>query len=395
IKQLSAVIVTASKPGLQMGIDRKVFNVDKSITSAGGTAVDIMRNIPSLSVDIDGNVQMRNSSPQIFIDGRPTILTLDQIPSDHIERIELITNPSAKFDAASSGGIINIVLKKNKRVGFNGLASLSGGTPSLYGSNLNLNLRQGKLNFFGSAGYNHSGGVSKSRTQRENKDNGIISNYFNQNSSNERTRRFTSVRMGMDYFIDNRNTLTVSQSFVKGRFGNDETQHQDYLDANKVQQYYGERISNDQSGFNRKSSRLSFKHSFPKQDKEFSAGIDYNYGTHSDNTDIINSYFNPDNSVYQPAATVRNEGSNNDKQLTIQADYTNPITERSKLEMGVRSYYDRSTNWYNAFSVDNGLETKLPLSNNYAYTEMINAAYVTYSNKNKKETFSYQFGLRA
>ncbi|RYG38758.1 MAG: TonB-dependent receptor, partial [Chitinophagaceae bacterium] len=124
IKQLGGVVVVATRPALEMGIDRKVFNASKSLVSSGGTAIDLMKNIPSVSVDVDGNVQLRNSSPQIFVDGRPTILTLDQIPADNIERVELITNPSARFDAASSSGIINIVLKKNKRVGLNGVASI-------------------------------------------------------------------------------------------------------------------------------------------------------------------------------------------------------------------------------------------------------------------------------
>ncbi len=112
-----------------MGIDKKIFDVGKSITSKGGTAIDVMKNIPSVSVDVDGNVQLRNSNPTIFIDGRPTILTLDQISSDDIDRIEIITNPSAKYDASTTGGIINIILKKNKRYGLNGLVSVTAGTP--------------------------------------------------------------------------------------------------------------------------------------------------------------------------------------------------------------------------------------------------------------------------
>src|SRR6185437_9831322 len=133
---------------MSLGIDKRIFEVDKSITSKGGTAVDVMKNIPSVSVDVDGNVELRNSSPTIFIDGRPTILTLDQIPSDNIDRIELITNPSAKYDASSTGGIINIILKKNKRTGLNGVVSASAGTPERFSGNANLNLRQGKFNFF-------------------------------------------------------------------------------------------------------------------------------------------------------------------------------------------------------------------------------------------------------
>ncbi len=125
-----------------MGIDRRVFDVGRSLTATGGTAVDVMKNIPSVTVDVDGNVTLRNSSPQIFVDGRPTILTLDQIPADNIERVELITNPSAKFDAASTGGIINVVLKRNKRVGFNGVASAGAGIPDILNGNLSLNVRR-------------------------------------------------------------------------------------------------------------------------------------------------------------------------------------------------------------------------------------------------------------
>ena len=105
-QMLASVTVSADKPMMQMGIDRKIFNVDKNITSAGGSAVDVMKNVPSVNVDIDGNVTLRNSAPQIFVDGRPTNLTLEQIPADAIESVEIITNPSAKFDA--SGGTAGI-----------------------------------------------------------------------------------------------------------------------------------------------------------------------------------------------------------------------------------------------------------------------------------------------
>ena len=142
-KKLEAVTIVMGKPALQMGIDKKIFDVSKSISSKGGTAIDVMKNIPSVSVDVDGNVELRNSTPTIFIDGRPTILTLDQIPSDNIDRIELITNPSAKYDASTTGGIINIILKKNKRTGLNGLVSAATGTQGLLSGNANLNFGKG------------------------------------------------------------------------------------------------------------------------------------------------------------------------------------------------------------------------------------------------------------
>jgi len=148
VKQLQGVVVTASKPLMTLDIDKKTFNVDKNIVTAGGTAVDVMRNVPSVQVDIDGNVKLRNAAPQIYIDGRPTTLSLDQIPADAIESVEVITNPSAKYDASGgNAGILNIVLKKNKKTGYNG--NLMAGIDRRGGWNGggNFNLRQEKFNF--------------------------------------------------------------------------------------------------------------------------------------------------------------------------------------------------------------------------------------------------------
>ncbi|HEX4851065.1 MAG TPA: carboxypeptidase regulatory-like domain-containing protein, partial [Puia sp.] len=120
MKQLAVVTVTASKPTVKLDIDKKVYNVEKDMVNAGGTALDVMKNVPSVSVDIDGNVTLRNATPQLYIDGRPTTLTLDQIPADAIESVEVITNPSSKYDASGGGaGILNIVLKKNRKTGYN------------------------------------------------------------------------------------------------------------------------------------------------------------------------------------------------------------------------------------------------------------------------------------
>lgn len=393
IQVLGGVTIVSSKPVLELAVDRKVYNVAKSLTATGGTAIDVMKNIPSLKVDIDGNVQLRNSSPQIFVDGRPTILTLDQIPADNIEKVELVTNPSAKFDAASSGGIINIVLKKNKRIGLNGIVSVSAGTPKILNSNLNLNLREGKFNFFASGGYNQSGGKAKGETKRQNKTGNVIQDYFNQVTTNNRLRRFQSLRFGADYFIDNRNTLSVTQDFGKGRFRNREEQEQRYLDQSEVMQYFGNRFANARSTFRRRSTRLSYKHSFPQTGRELTADITYNYGKRTENSDIDNIFLNPDGSTFKPASKVRNEGSGRNEQFTFQADYVHPFNEDTKLETGIRSFQNESRSFFNAFAVDNGLETKLPLSNNYKYRETVNAVYATYSGK--KKTFSYQFGFRA
>jgi outer membrane receptor protein involved in Fe transport len=391
---LGSVTVTAQRPALTMGIDRKIFNADRALTAAGGTAVDIMKNIPSVTVDVDGNVQLRNAAPQIFVDGRPTILTLDQIPADNVERIELITNPSAKFDASSGGGIINVVLKKNKRFGLNGIASVGAGTPEILNGNLTLNLREGKFNFFASGSYNQSGGKARGETYRQNKNQGVVQDYFNQKSLNERERKFGSVRFGLDFFMDNRNTFTLTQNFVKGKFGGHETQNQEYLDVNRVLERYGDRISESSSQFNRSNTQLIYKHSFAKEGKELTADVTYNTGGGDETSYILNNYYKTDGSIYSAPNRVENFGNSNNDQLTIEVDYVNPISETSKWEMGVRSYLNDYRSQFNAYSLSSGgVSTKLPLSNNYDYRERVNAAYATYSGA--VEGFKYQLGLRA
>lgn len=390
---LNTVTVVGTRPALQMGIDRKVFDVERSLTATGGTAIDVMKNIPSVTVDVDGNVALRNRAPQVFVDGRPTILTLDQIPADNIERVELITNPSAQFDASSVGGVINIILKKNRKLGLNGLASVGGGYPGILNGGLNLNLRQDKFNFFVSGNYNESGGKATGESIRENKQQGIVQDYFNQHSNSDRTRRFTSVRFGVDYFLDNRNTLTLTQGIMGGRFKTDETQNQQYFTSSRVMDRTGLRTSENRSEFSRNSSQLIFKHKFAEPGKELNADVNFSWGSGKDNTNILNSYFKPDGSQFSPDNRVRNDGSSDNNQLTIQVDFTDPKGEKAKLETGVRTFINNYTSLFNAFSLNNGNETKLPLSNHYKYREMVNAAYVTYTDKIGE--IGYQLGLRA
>jgi outer membrane receptor protein involved in Fe transport len=391
-QRLEGITIVAEAPALKMGIDKKIFDVDKSLTSKGGTAIDVMKNIPSVSVDVDGNVELRNSAPTIFIDGRPTILTLDQVPADNIDRIELITNPSAKYDASSTGGIINIILKKNKRKGINGLVSATVATPESFSSNANLNLRQGKLNFFLSGNYNTSNNESNGESFRENRRDGITQDYFNQYSTNNRKREFTSIRFGFDYFIDLRNTITLSQGFVRGRFNNNEDQEQKYLNNSKVLERYGDRVSTGDFGFNRNNSQFIYTHKFPTEGKELNARMNLNYGDVNDNSAIVNTFYNVDGSLFEQPNYVRNHGANDNNQMTANIDFTNPFDEDRKLETGLRSYINNYTSYFNSFSLENGDETKLPLSNNYKYTEMVNAAYITYTGK--LGSIGYQAGLR-
>ena len=278
-------------------------------------------------------------------------------------------------------------------MGLNGIITASVGTPRIANGNMNLNLRQGKFNFFVSGGYNQSGGKARGETMRQNKANGSITDYFNQVTVNDRFRRFKSLRFGTDYFMDNRNTLSLTQDFGQGRFTNEEEQNQEYLNKDAVMEYHGNRFAYNRSVFKRNSTRVSYKHTFPQPGRELTADLTYNYGRNTGNSVIDNSFLLPGGGEYKTPTKVRNEGSGNNTQFTFQADYVHPLSEDAKWEGGIRSYHNESKSFYNAFAVENTQETKLPLSNNYKYTEMISALYGTYSAKQK--SFSYQIGLRA
>src|SRR5690606_8713746 len=156
---------------------------------------------------------------------------------------------------------------------------------------------------------------------------------------------------------------------------------------------YGNRSGDSRWGFNRNSTRLNYKHTFPQEGRELTADVTFNYGNGRNNSTILNTYFFPDGAEYRAPATVNNDGSNKSNQFTFETDYVHPVNENAKFEAGLRAYFNNYKSYFNVFGYDNGQETKLPLSNNYKYTENVNAVYGTYSQK--IGTFSYQAGLRA
>jgi hypothetical protein len=264
VNQLQGVVVTATaKPTLKMDIDKKVYNVEKDVLNAGGTAVDVWKNVPSVSVDIDGNVTLRIATPQIYIEGRPTMLMLDQIPADAIESVEVITNPSAKYDASGGGaGILNIILKKNRKTGYNG--NLRAGVDS-YGA-LNgggdFNVRQGKFNFNASAFVNQNKGKTFGTTNRTNF--GDTSTVVNQSSTDKDNGGFVFGRVGLDYFMTNRTSFSAGMIEVHA----DMTPNQflstniDTLLQSGTANQYSERYANTHRKFDGTGAQYRFKQLF-------------------------------------------------------------------------------------------------------------------------------------
>jgi outer membrane receptor protein involved in Fe transport len=392
---LSNVTVTASKPLLQLGIDRKVFNVEKNIVSAGGTAVDVMRNVPSLNVDIDGNVTLRNASPQIFVDGRPTNLTLDQIPADAIESVEIITNPSAKFDASGgTAGILNIVMKKNKRVGYSGSLRTNLDSRAKVGLGGDLNIRQNKVNFFASGMYNQRKSISTGTTSRYTLGQRPNNSYQDDKSIMEGVFGFG--RFGIDYFIDNRNTLTLTQNFMRGNM-NPYSSSDILTDtlSNGSFDVLQNRMSNTETEHRNMSSQLGFKHNFPKAGHEWTFDVTYNKGKNKNDNSIVSDYFDLPSNAFSRNYKQQQIGSGNNENLIIQTDYVNPINDKSKFEVGARTSIRKVNSATDYFIVNpNGSKTPITAQNIiYNSRDQIYAAYATYSSKIKN--FGYQLGLRA
>jgi ferric enterobactin receptor len=395
-KQLEGVTVIANKPTMKLDIDKKVFNVEKNIVSAGGTAVDVMRNVPSVQVDIDGNVTLRNAAPQLYIDGRPTTLTLDQIPADAIESVEVITNPSAKYDASGgTAGILNIVLKKNKKNGFNG--NLRGGVDKRGAINGggDFNLRQNKINFSVSGMVNQNKSRMTGTTDRVNLyDNPLTT--VRQENNNKTSGQFVFGRIGMDYFVTNRTTLSAGAIKVHGEFNPNETIDiltDSIYNTGKISSM-SERISSGTREFNANGLTFGMKHLFPKEGEELTADVNYFSGKNGGNSIYVTNYFdNAGGKTGEQQQQVINDGTN--EFLTIQSDYVKPF-KKIKLETGVRAQLRKLRNDNQNYILDpaTGEFVLIPsATSNYKNNDNVYAAYVSLSGS--KKNFGYKAGLRA
>lgn len=395
-KVLDNVTVTSSTTsGLRLGIDRKVFGVDKNIVSAGGTAIDVMKNVPSISVDIDGNVTMRNNTPQIFVDGRPTTLELDQIPADVIESVEIITNPSAKFDASGgTSGIINVVLKKNKKVGYNGSIRSNLDSRGRIGIGGDINMRQDKINVFLSGNLNQRKSMGTGSTDRLTYGNPNIQ--LTQNDKSVMKGTFGFVRGGFDYFMDNRNTLSLSGNFVKGKMNPTSTSNmQTDILGNPVISSLAERNSSSTNNFRNTGTTLSYKHNFPKSGQELTADVTYNKSNNNSSNTIRTDSLDYLNKEVVKTSSQRQDGKGSNENFIFQTDYTNPLTDKSKLEMGARMSIRNVDNVNQFFYIDpvSGVAIYNPFNSvNYNSSDKVYAAYTTYTNQVKN--FGYQLGLR-
>lgn len=396
--QLNQVEIRTEKSTVEIKLDKKIYNVGQDLMVKGGTVSDVLDNIPSVSVDVEGNVSLRgNSNVRILIDGKPSNAinitdALRLIPADAIDKVEVITNPSARYDAEGGGGILNIVLKRGKNLGLNGTVLLSVGYPENTGVSGNFNLKSTQSNLFSSLGYNKSNSPGNVKINQENYDsNQNLVSYIEERRNNKRGREGINGNFGIELYLDKTSSWTNTLSFRKNNGGNPETvtfsKYSDIEPFAKTQRY------ND---LYRSSLDLEYSTNYTKKfkkdghkltiDGSFTQNTDTDYSTIL-GTEIIPSY----NFIsFERTNNKQKQGRN-----LIQSDYVLPLGKNSQFEAGFRGYYASLLTDYKVEEDplgNNNFIINTNFTNSLDYKENVTAFYSQFGSKISK--FSYLLGLR-
>ncbi|MCF4101004.1 TonB-dependent receptor family protein [Gillisia sp. M10.2A] len=376
VAMLDDVNIVAERSTIEQKIDRKVINVGKDLTTAGASASDIMANLPTLTVDQDGNIAMRgNDNVRILVDGKPSNIPaaqlLKQIPSSSIKSIELITNPSAKYNPEGMSGIINIILHKNSNMGFNG--NLNTGvtiaTHTRVNGSIDMNYRKGKLNFFTNAGTNF--GKRRQRGLIKNVESDYEENIYFLNDNNSYL-----FKVGVDYYIDDKNTVSFYTN--QNRYWGEPLGQIDLvIDSDPDSSIY--------QGFNLDSKNVSstynfdYKREFEKEGHNIELEIDHNI---VDGSELAAFTFEGGGA---PFPSYNDDVTDDNSNTTINLDYVNPLSEKIKLELGAEARIRNSNNTYQ--TTNTNLEDA-----DYDYDNSIYSFYATYGQNFEK--WAYQLGAR-
>jgi len=401
---LNEVVVKGQKASMELNLDKRIFNVGTDLANKGATAAEILGNLPSIQVDPEGAIKLRGSdNVRILIDGKPSTLAgingssgLQSLQGNLIDKVEIITNPSARYEAEGMAGIINIVLKKNQNQGFNGAIETTTGYPENFGGTAIVNYRKNKFNFFINYGVFYRRTPGRNTIYQE-VYTGKQTNFLEQHSSNNVTGLVNNVRGGADYFFNDKTILTASYIYRR----TDVRRITDfyYLDyRGNLSNLYSDtyRQQDEKEAEPNGEYALTFKKNFAKKGQEFTADLRYlDYWERSDQLYTQNGK-KPDGTAINELNKVQKALNDEfERQWILQADYVNPIGKDAKIEMGLRtSFRDMINDYIVTEKQANGEFTILPnLRNIFNYKENISAAYFIFGSKMQK--FSYQFGLRA
>ncbi|MBI9041381.1 TonB-dependent receptor [Lutibacter sp.] len=398
-ESLNEVEIIAEKSTVEIRLDKKIYNVGKDMTVKGGTASDVLDNVPSVSVDVEGNVSLRgNENVRILINGKPSGLVglsgtdaLRQLPADAIEKVEVITSPSARYDAEGTAGILNIILRKGKAQGFNSSFTATAGNPDYFGASANLNYRTNKVNYFTNFGYNYNNSPGKSNTDVTYK-NPIddAPKYVNENTKyNRNNNRFNS-QFGLEYYINDKTSLTgtVLYRTSDGDDSSTNTRKEYNILNNLLVENY--RLEDDTEKDKTLEYTLNLTKDFKKDGHKLT--FDFRYG--KSNEDNKSNIYEEDNFGIVDENTLERSFTNEESEdVLVKADYVLPINENTQFEFGVNADLNNQVTDYLLEEYENNVYTNnLDFSNTLDFQQNVFAAYSQYGQKINK--FSYLLGLR-
>lgn len=386
----------AATPVYRMELDKKVYDVAKDPLSKGRSLSEALENVPSVQVDGEGNVSLRgNDNVRILVDGKPSALisgsdiasALKSLPSDIVERIEVVTNPSARYEAEGSAGIINIILKKGKLKGLNGSVNASGGIPTTAGVSANLNYRTGKWNFFTNLGLRYSDWKRENSSNTTRLNAGVPKSFEEMDGESTDSRKNYNITLGTDYSLDDKNTFTLSGTYTKS--DSDNKTELDYLDfdadhnqtasSSRIQKQDGDRYSVE--------GNFNFKHQFNEKGHEFTVDAKSSYSDDSNDGNLreIGNFVN---------SSERTFNVQRDNSTTLSADYVYPFANKGKLEIGARGdFMGMKTDFaVDSLSAGNQWINIDRYATKTDYKQNVYAAYVQFGQAYGK--FSYFAGLR-
>jgi outer membrane receptor protein involved in Fe transport len=401
---LSEITVTGQKVGMQMGIDKKIFAVDQSVISEGGSAGDLLQNVPSVSTDMDGNVSLRGSTGvKVLIDGKPSLIAggnvaqiLQSIPASSIESVEVITNPSAKYDAEGQSGIINIVLKKNTKLGFNGSAAVTAGNRDNYNANTNLSFQNSKINLYGNYGYRYGNRVGGGFQDITYKTPTSSTAFANQNTVSTSLDKGHNAKAGLDYYLAPKSVISLS-----GGFNSRENERNEQLNIQQLSSSMSPVLlsnrTNKNDGYGKSyDANLDYVQKFKKPKEELTFNFGYSYGTNNNDQNYSTNTTNRNGvAIDETLSLQRVFNTGNNTNYNIQTDYALPVGKAGKIEVGYRSQIRLGNNDQYADSIPTN--TNVYVSNNklingFDSKDQVHALYFNYQNQIKD--FGYQIGLR-
>ena len=394
---LDEVELIGEKTEIEIKLDKTVYNIGKDLTLKGSSVSDVLDNLPSIEVDVEGNVSLRgNESVRILINGKPSGLVgissneaLKQFPSESVEKVEVITSPSARYNAEGTAGIINIVLRRSKLAGLNGSLSLNSGYPKRYGASANVNFRTKKLNFFNNIGYNKRENEGSFVNETEYYTDKALNNFLNENGIRESERNSNYLNTGLEYFISDKTSIVTSYVFRKsdGNTNNTNNVDQNFNGIIKV----SERIENETEKGDTNEFSINLTHQFNSEGHEITMDYQKEKSLEYEDGLISNSQLKPLLTRYLSEKAVTDEVQ---KSELFKIDYVLPIKKDGQFELGFRRSNQHQNIDYLAENENSNGDfiNDTNLSNNLLYNEKVNAFYSQYGNKKNK--FSFLLGLR-